>query len=156
MDKILGGQVLINGVDIWAEYGAFLTEEKKGGRENQTAILKPSKVKKHTAVDIREEDGKKYSQKLDVANDEREVTLHFALFADTKSGWLEKYRAFIAFLKQGNDGWLDVSFTELGLTLRMFYADSTKFEPLTYLWKEGNRPAVSKSSSRNRIPLYNH
>ena len=39
MDKILGGLVLINGTDIWKEYGVFLTEEKKGGRENLNAIL---------------------------------------------------------------------------------------------------------------------
>lgn len=135
---------MINGVDIWTEFGAFLTEKKKGGRENQKAILKASKVKRHTAVDIREENGKKYSRKLDVANDEREVTLHFALFADTKAGWLEKYRAFIGFLKQGNDGWLETSFTELGLTLRMFYSDSTDFEPLTYLWKEGKQASRFK------------
>lgn len=153
MDKILGGLVLINGVDIWTEYGAFLTEEKKGGRENQTAILKPSKVKKYTAVDIREENGKKYSQKLDVANDEREVVLHFALFADTKAEWLERYRAFIAFLKQGNDGWLEFHFTELGLTLRMFYADCSKFEPLTYLWKEGKQASRFKVKFTEPDPI---
>ena len=61
MDKILGGLVLINGTDIWKEYGVFLTEEKKGGRENLNAILSPSKTKEHVGVDIREHDGKKYS-----------------------------------------------------------------------------------------------
>ena len=144
---------MINGVDIWTEFGAFLTEEKKGGRENQMAILKPSKVKKHTAVDIREENGRKYSAKLKVANDEREVVLHFALFADTKAEWLERYRAFIAFLKQGDEGWLDVSFTELGLILRMFYADSTKFEPLTYLWKEGKQASRFKVKFTEPNPI---
>lgn len=153
MDKILGGLVLINGVDIWTEFGVFLTEEKKGGRENQTAILKPSKVKKHTAVDIREENGRKYSTILKVANDEREVVLYFALFAGSKAEWLERYRAFIAFLKQGDDGWLDVSFTELGLTLRMFYADSTKFEPLTYLWKEGKQASRFKVKFTEPNPI---
>lgn len=29
MTKILEGQVLINGTDIWKEYGVFLTEEKE-------------------------------------------------------------------------------------------------------------------------------
>ena len=45
MDKILEGQVLINGIDIWKTYGVFLTEEKQGGRENLNAILTPSKTK---------------------------------------------------------------------------------------------------------------
>ena len=53
MDKILEGQVLINGIDIWKTYGVFLTEEKQGGRENLNAILTPSKTKDHIGVDFR-------------------------------------------------------------------------------------------------------
>ena len=34
MDKILGGLVIINGIDIWTQYGVFLTEKKKGGRDS--------------------------------------------------------------------------------------------------------------------------
>ena len=41
----LKGLVIINGKDIWTEFGAFLTEEKKGGRDNLTSIMAPSKVK---------------------------------------------------------------------------------------------------------------
>ena len=77
----LDGLVIINGTDIWKEFGAFLTEEKRGGRENLNAILKASKVKAHVGVDIREHDGTKYSSKLDVRNQERDITLHFAIFA---------------------------------------------------------------------------
>ncbi len=43
--EALEGLVTINGTDIWKEYGAFLTEEKRGGRENLTAIMTPAKVK---------------------------------------------------------------------------------------------------------------
>ena len=57
MDKILGGLVLVNGTDIWKEYGVFLVEDKRGGMDNLTAILTPSKTKKDTAVNIREEQG---------------------------------------------------------------------------------------------------
>ena len=39
MDEILSGQVLVNGIDIWKEYGVFLTEDKKGDMANLTAIL---------------------------------------------------------------------------------------------------------------------
>ena len=38
MEPIMGGLFLINGTDIWTEYGVFLTEEKRGGRDNLKAI----------------------------------------------------------------------------------------------------------------------
>lgn len=145
MDKILGGLVLVNNVDIWDSYGVFLTEKKQGGKDNLKEILRASKVKPHVGVNIREENGRKYSSSLTVVNDERDITLHFALFAETKDEWWQKYRDFIGFIKRGEKGWLNVKFTELGLTLRMFYLDSTEPEPLTCLWKEG------KQASRFRI-----
>ncbi len=43
MGNILGGLVLVNGTDIWTEYGVFLVEDRRGGMENLTAILTPSK-----------------------------------------------------------------------------------------------------------------
>ena len=103
MEKILGGLVKINNVDIWTQYGAFLTEKKKGGRDNLKAITRASKVKAHVGVNIREENGVKYSEKLTVANEEREVTLHFALVADNREAWWSNYTGFIRFLKQGAD-----------------------------------------------------
>ena len=57
----LKGLVIINGKDIWTEFGAFLTEEKKGGRDNLTSIMAPSKVKSHVGVNIGEHGGTKYS-----------------------------------------------------------------------------------------------
>lgn len=89
MDKILGGLVLMNGTDIWAEYGAFLAEEKRGGMDNLTAILTPSKAKADTAVNIREEQGEKYSSTLTPRNEPRDVTLTFALYNRTQAGWLK-------------------------------------------------------------------
>jgi len=133
----LEGFVTINGTDIWKEYGAFLTEEKKGGRENLTAIMTPAKAKGHVGVNIRENNGKKYSVKLDVKSEERDVTLHFAIFARTREEWLEKYRAFITMLKQGDGGWLTFSFPSLDMTMRMFYVSCPGYRPLTYLWNEG-------------------
>lgn len=150
----LEGLVIINGTDIWKEYGAFLTEEKKGGRENLTAIMTPAKAKSHVGVNIRERDGVKYSAKLDPKSDERDVTLHFALFAKTREQWLERYRAFIAFLKEGKDGWLNVRFTELDLTLRMFYVESPSYKPLTCLWKEGVQASRFKVKFREPEPTF--
>lgn len=77
MEKILGGLVLVNGTDIWSTYGVFLVEDKRGGMDNLTAILTPSKTKTDTAVNIREEDGEKYSSVLTPRNEARDVTLHF-------------------------------------------------------------------------------
>lgn len=153
MEKILGGLVLINGIDIWTEYGVFLVEEKRGGMENLTAILTPSKAKPDTAVNIREEDGEKYSSVLVPKNEARDVTLHFALYSQTQAGWLKKYFAFINFLKKGRDGWLDIAFPQLGLTLRVKYTDSTKFKPLTYLWKEGVHASKFNVKFREPKPI---
>lgn len=150
---ILDGQVLVNGTDIWQRYGVFLTEEKKGGRENLTAILAPSKVKDHVGVDIREQNGKRYSQNLVVKNQERDVTLHFAQYAATRSDWLQNYMDFIQFLKTGNNGWLNIEFTELSLMLRMFYVESSTYRPLTYLWKEGVQASRYKVKFREPNPI---
>lgn len=139
MDAVLGGKMLINGVDAWKEYGIFLVEKKRGDRNNLKAIMTPSKTKTHVAVDIREENGEKYSSVLDVKNQARDVKLYFALYADTRNAWLSQYRAFISFLKQGDDGWLDIFFPDLDMSLHVFYKESSDYEPLTYLWKEGKQ-----------------
>ena len=108
MDAILGRKALVNGTDIWTEYGVFLAEKRRGDRNNLKAILSPAKTKTHVAVDIREENGEKYSTALNVKNQARDVKLYFALYADTRKEWLAQYKAFIAFLKAGDDGWLDI------------------------------------------------
>lgn len=139
MDAILGGKALINGTDIWTEYGVFLAEKRRGDRNNFKAILSPAKTKTHVAVDIREENGEKYSTALNVKNQARDVKLYFALYADTRKEWLAQYKAFIAFLKAGDDGWLDIEFPDLDMTLRVFYKEGSDYEPLTYLWREGKQ-----------------
>ena len=153
MGKILEGEVLINGTDIWKEYGVFLTEEKKGGRENLNAILAPSKAKDHVGVDFREHDGKKYSCVLTPANTERDVTLHFAQYAATREEWLKKYIAFIRFLKTGKDGWLTITFKGLGLTLKVFYLESSTYRSLTYLWQEGVQASSYRVKFREPEPI---
>lgn len=152
--EALKNLVIINGKDIWTEFGAFLTEEKKGGRENLTSIMSPSKVKTHVAVNIREENGSKYSSVLDVKNEERDVTLHFALFAESRSEWVQKYRDFITFLKEGENGWLSMRLPELSLTMRLFYVDCPGYKPLTYLWKEGVHASRFKVKFREPVPSF--
>lgn len=125
--------------NIWTEYGVFLAEKRRGDRNNLKAILSPAKTKTHVAVDIREENGEKYSTALNVKNQARDVKLYFALYADTRKEWLAQYKAFIAFLKAGDDGWLDIEFPDLDMTLRVFYKEGSDYEPLTYLWREGKQ-----------------
>lgn len=153
MDKILKGLVLMNGTDIWKEYGAFLAEEKRGGMDNLTAILTPSKAKQDVAVNIRELHGEKYSVTLAPRNEARDVTLCFALYNKTQAGWLKSYFAFINFLKQGNEGWIDISLPQLDLMLHVKYSDSTKFTPLTYIWKEGVHAGRFKVKFREPVPI---
>lgn len=143
----------MNGTDIWTEYGAFLVEDRRGGMDNLTAILTPSKAKVDTAVNIRELDGEKYSSVLTPRNEARDVTLHFALYNKTQAGWMRKYFDFVNFLKKGKDGWLDVSFVQLDLTLRVKYTDCSKFRPLTYLWKEGVHAGKFKVKFREPEPV---
>lgn len=152
--ETLEGLVTINDIDIWKEYGAFLTEEKKGGRENLTALMAPSKAKSHVGVNIRERDGSRYSARLDVRNEERDVTLHFAIYARTVDDWLKRYRAFITLLKRGKDGWLIFRFRQLDLTMRMFYVDCPGYTPLTYLWREGVQTSRFKVTFREPVPTF--
>ena len=67
------------------------------------------------------------------------MTLHFALYNKTTEGWLRKYFAFINFLKKGKDGWLDIAFPQLDLTLHVKYTDSPEIHP-TDLFVEGRGP----------------
>lgn len=154
MGHILDGQVLVNGTDIWKTYGVFLTERRRGGMENLKALLSPSAMKGHVGVDIREEPGKKYSKALKVAGKERDLTLHFALYGKTKAEWLRSYASFLRFLKEGKDGWLELRFPGLDLTLRVFYVDSPGFEPVTYLWKEGVQAGRFKVRFREPVPTF--
>lgn len=154
MSEILSGLFFINDVDVWTRYGVFLTESREGGRDNQAAIMAASKLKEHTAVNIREENGEKYSKKLAVANEARDVTLLFALYAPTRADWLKKYRDFISFLKTGSDGWLTLRFPQLGLEMKVFYKECSNFKPLTWLFKEGVQASSFKVKFREPEPIF--
>ena len=153
-EHILKGLVLVNGKDIWEEYGVFLCEEKRGGRENLTALLKPSKAKGHVGVDMREQNGVKYSTILNVKSEEREVTLHFAQVANTRIEWMTKYKAFMELLKTGAGGWLNFTFSELGLEMKMYYMEATEYKPLTALWNEGLQASRYKVKFKEPNPSF--
>lgn len=81
------------------------------------------------------------------------MELTFALYNKSKSGWMQKYLAFVNFLKQGKNGWLEISLPQLSLTLHVRYEDSTKFKPFTYLWKEGVHASRFKVKFREPNPV---
>lgn len=81
------------------------------------------------------------------------MTLHFALYNKTQAGWMKQYFAFVNFLKQGKDGWLEIRFPQLDLQLRVKYADCTKFTPLTYLWREGVHAGKFRVKFREPKPI---
>ena len=153
MGNILGGLTIINGRDIWEDFGAFLTEEKRGGMENLSALLTPSRGKKDTAVSMREEHGERYSATLTPANEPRDVELRFAIYNPTRAGWIRAYMGFVQYLKKGNDGWLDMEFPQLELRLRVKYTDCGKLSPLTYLWREGVQAARFRVKFREPVPI---
>lgn len=152
MADIRSGQVYINNMDIYSEYGAFLSEERKGGRENLKSIYTPSSTKKHVAVNFRERSGEKYAKELLVVNEARDVTLTFCIYAPTKEKWLEQYNAFIACLKRGDKGWLAFWFPSINLELKMFYQSCTSYAPLTYLWQSGVQASHFKIKFREPQP----
>ncbi len=143
----------INDIDIYTTYGAFLAEERRGGRNNLNEILKASKVKEQTGVDIHENRGTEYPEVLNVQNLQRDFTLTFAITAATRALWIEKYMLFIQFLKSGQAGWLTMNFQTLGpLTIRCFYLNSTDMSTLSYIWLEGQQAALFKVTFREPKP----
>lgn len=126
-DEIMEGLLLINGVDIWTEYGAWLAEEKEGETTNYSALLKPPAAKAQVAVSFREDDGEKLPEDLGQKWEARDVTLKFAIEAPTRAAFMERRNAFVAFLKAGDKGWLSMAVTELGRTYRMYYRDTGNY-----------------------------
>lgn len=152
---ILSGQVIVNNTDLWEVYGVFLREERKGGHENLNALLAPSKTKAHVAVNIREQDGEDVGDTLNVKSEPRDVTLHFALHADSRAEFLSKYADFIQFLKTGNDGWLNFRFPTLGLEMQMYAVQwPNGFTAISNLWAEGEQCGAFKVKFREPVPSF--
>ena len=146
---ILKGLLLINEVDVFIDFGAFLAEEKEGDNKNYSALLKGSATKSHTAVSFREKDGEKLPSKLVPALEARDVTLHFAIMAADRTQFLSRYASFLRFLKAGDKGWLTIHLPELGRTFRMYYKDCTDYSQLTDFKGE----VIAKFSVKFREPV---
>ena len=73
---ILEGLLLINGTDVYTQYGAFLAETAADKHENYDALLAPPPLKELTEVSIREEDGVRLPDTLPQAFDARLSLIH--------------------------------------------------------------------------------
>lgn len=151
---ILSGQVVVNGVDLWTAYGVFLREERKGGHDNLNALLAPAKMKSHVSVNIREQDGEEMSAKLDARSEGRDVTLHFALRADSPSAFVSGYASFVKFLKEGEDGWLAFKFPTLGLEMKMYAVEWSSFTAISNLWVSGEQCGAFKVKFREPVASF--
>ena len=141
----LKGVFKINGRDLWTDFGIFLAEEHAGDHNNYSEILKPAKVKKNVAVAFREEQGERY------AND---VELLFAITAPDKSTFIQRYKSFLTLLKPQNGGWLSVSLPGLGLTMRMFYLESSTPTLLTAVEGENYQASLLKVKFREPVSSF--
>lgn len=155
MTGILSGQVSINNKDLWNDYYAFLREERKGGRENLNALLAPARTKGHVTVNLREQNGEKYSLSLGQKSEGRDVTLHFAIYAPTISDFISRYQTFITFLKTGDNGWLNFSFPTLGLTMKMYCKEFPGgFTSLSNLWVSSEQCGAFKVTFREPVSSF--
>lgn len=129
--EILTGLLFINEVDVYIQFGAFLSEENPGENKNYAALLKLPPAKGHPSVSIREQDGEKLPTNLVVKYEPRDVTLQFAIVAPDRVTFLVRYRAFGSFLKTGTGGWLNIRLPELNKTYKVHYKEMSDYSQLT-------------------------
>lgn len=129
---ILTGLLYINNTDVYEQFGAFLAEKERGGHENYDALFKPAKTKEQIAVNLRDQNGEMLPASLKIRFEARDITLLFAIQAETPSQFISRRAAFKEFLRTGNSGWLDVRLTEIAHTFRVYLKDFGVWEQLKF------------------------
>jgi len=148
--EVVKGLLYINGVDVYDKYGAFLTEDAIDKHDNYSALLASPKMKPYIAVDFREDDGEKLPDVLLYpAFGARDVSLYFAIMADTPLSFMNKYNDFVAMLKSG---WLNIRVPELNKNYKMYYQECTGYEQLTPV--DGQVAAKFKVKLREPVPQF--
>lgn len=149
--NILNNLLIINNRDIWTDFSAFLCEDAEEKHDNYSAIIAPAPTKSHTSVSLREENGERLAADLQPRSEGRDITLLFAIVADSPADYLAKYRAFIAFLKSGDKGWLQFRLPSLELTMRCYFRRCTDVRQLTPI--EGGREQAALFKITFREPI---
>lgn len=130
MEKVLEGLFLINGTDIYTQYGAFLAEKEKDGNDNYDSLLQFPGLKEQPKVSLQDEDGERTPDVVAQAYEARDITLQFAIAAPDARTFLTRYLAFMRFLKEGDDGWLTLRLTDVGLQFRVYMVSSPGYSQL--------------------------
>lgn len=128
---VLKGLLLINNIDPFDAYGAFLAEDKPGDMKNYSSLLKPAAVKVQKEVSLRERHGVKVPSVIVQRREARDVTLQFAILAANKEEFMSRYTAFVEMLQTGKDGWLDFYFPEMNRHFHLFYREVSDYKQLT-------------------------
>jgi hypothetical protein len=76
---ILTGLLLVNNVDVYSQYGVFLSEKNPGEHENYYSLFKPSNTKEQVAINIREQDCDMLPSTFIVRFESRNVTLFLGI-----------------------------------------------------------------------------
>lgn len=130
MEKVLAGLFLINGTDIYTQYGTFLAEKEEDGNDNYDSLLQFPGLKEQPKVSLQDEDGERTPDVVAQAYEARDITLQFAIAAPDARTFLTRYFAFMRFLKEGDDGWLTLRLTDVGLQFRVYMVSSPGYSQL--------------------------
>ena len=146
---ILEGLFLINDADVYVRFGAFLAEKSDDGNENYDSILLPPKLKDQRKESLEDEDGERMLDQIVQVFDGRDITLQFAIAAPDSRTFLSRYFGFIKFLKEGENGWLTLKLTDVGLQFRVLM---TSFSRYSQLVPFGNGLVAARFSVKFREP----
>lgn len=128
--SILAGLFLINGTDVYTEFGAFLAETEADSNDNYNSLLQTPELKEQPKVSLQDEDGERTPDVIVQAYEARDITLQFAISAPDARTFLTRYFAFMRFLKEGDDGWLTLHLTDVGLQFRVYLVSSPGYSQL--------------------------
>lgn len=130
MAEILEGLLLINQTDVYARFGAFLAETAEDRHDNYDSLLAPPALKQQAEVSIQEEDGVRMPDILTQTYEARDITLRFAIVASNDVSFFTRYASFVKFLKEGDDGWLALHLTDVGLKFRVYMTGFSDYSQL--------------------------
>ena len=128
--SILKGVLLINGTDIYEEFGTFLAETAQDEHKNYDELLKMPALKKQPEVSIREEDGVRTAQSLVQTFEARDITLRFAL--EPRRCRIPAPLLLLRPVSEtGDEGWLDIRLTDLDMAFRVYLKSAGSYSQLT-------------------------
>ena len=128
---VLKGLLLINDVDPFDAYGAFLAEDKPGDMKKYSSLLKPAAVKTQKEVSLRERHGVAVPSTIVQRREARDVSLQFAILAADREEFLSRYASFVEMLQTGEEGWLDFYFPEMNRHFHLFFRVASDYTQLT-------------------------